>query len=78
MALANLSFYYIWKNIACNNNKFKISALSWNNEFNLPDGLYSILEIQDYSKYIIKKKQIILLCKFMCKKYKIGLLLKYI
>ena len=32
MALANLSIYYTWKNIksAYNNNKFTISAPTWN------------------------------------------------
>ena len=32
MALANFSIYYTWKNIKSeyNNNKFKISAPSWN------------------------------------------------
>ena len=37
-ALANLSIYYTWKNIKseCNNNKFKISAPTWNDEFDLP------------------------------------------
>ena len=32
MALANLSIYYKWKNIKSeyNNNKFKISAPTWN------------------------------------------------
>ena len=50
MALANLSIYYTWKNIksAYNNNKFKISAPTWNDEFELPDGSYSIADIQDY------------------------------
>ena len=40
MALANLSIYYTWKNIKseCNNNKFKISAPTCNDEFNLSDG----------------------------------------
>ena len=33
IALSNLSIYYTWKN-----NKFKISALTWNEEFELPDG----------------------------------------
>ena len=57
MALANLSIYYTWKNIksAHNNNKFKISALTWNAEFDLHDGSYSIAEIQDYVVFIIKK-----------------------
>ena len=57
MALANLSIYYTWKNIksAYNNNKFKISAPTWNDEFDLPDGSYSIADIQDYFEFIIKK-----------------------
>ena len=37
------------------NNKFKISALTWNEEFELPDGSYSVSNIQDYFKYIFKK-----------------------
>ena len=50
MALANLSIYYTLKNIKSeyNNNKFKIHALTWNDELNLPDGLYSVSDIQDY------------------------------
>ena len=40
IALSNLSIYYAWKNIksAYNNNKFKKSAPTWNDEFVLPDG----------------------------------------
>ena len=38
-----------------NNNKFKISAPTWNDKFELPDGLYSVLDIQDYFEYILKK-----------------------
>ena len=59
MALANLSIYYISKNIKSeyNNNKFKISAPTWNDTFDLPDGSYSIAEIQDYFKFIIKKHE---------------------
>ena len=42
MALANLSIYYTWKNIKSEyNNKFKISAPTWNDTFDLPDGSYS-------------------------------------
>ena len=54
--LANLSFYYTWKNIrfVCNNNKFKSSAPIWNDEFDLPDGSYSISDIQYCFEYIIK------------------------
>ena len=48
MALANLSIYYTWKNIKSvySNNKFKTSAPTWNDEFDLPDGSYSIVDIQ--------------------------------
>ena len=57
IALSNLSIYYTWKNIKSiyNNNKFKISAPTWNDEFELPDGSYSISDIQDYFEYILKK-----------------------
>ena len=59
MALANLSIYYTWKNINSeyNNNKFKISAPTWNKTFDLPDGSYSIDDIQDYFEFIIKKHE---------------------
>ena len=52
-----MSIYYTWKNIksACNNNKFKISAPTWNDTFYLPDGSYSTENIQDYFEFIIKK-----------------------
>ena len=57
--LVNLSIYYIWKNIKSlyNNNKFKISAPTWKDEFELPDGSYSTSEIQDYFEFIIKKHE---------------------
>ena len=57
VALSNLSIYYTWKNIksSYNNNKFKISAPTWSEEFKLPDGSYSISDIQDYFEYIFKK-----------------------
>ena len=56
IGLVNLSIYYTWKNIKSvyNNNKFKISAPTWNDEFDLPDGSYSISDIQDYFEFIIK------------------------
>ena len=59
MALANLSNYYTSKNIKSeyNNNKFKISAPTWNDTFDLPDGSYSIADIQDYFEFIIKKHE---------------------
>ena len=59
MTLAKLSVYCTWKNIKSeyNNNKFKISAPTWNDTFDLPDGSYSLLDIQDYFEFIIKKPQ---------------------
>ena len=57
VALSNLSIYYTWKNVmsSYNNNKFKISAPTWSEEFNLPDGSYPVPDIQDYFEYILKK-----------------------
>ena len=61
MALANLSNYYTWKNVKSiyNNNKFKISAPTWNDTFDLPDRSYSIPAIQNYIEYVIKKHETI-------------------
>ena len=61
VALANLSIYYTWKNIksAYNNSKFKISAPTWNDEFDLLDGSYSISDIQEYFEYTIKRHETI-------------------
>ena len=60
MDLAILSIYYTWKNITSeyNNNKFRISAPKWNESFDLPDGSYSIADIQDYFEFIIKNMKI--------------------
>ena len=60
MTLGSLSIYYTWKNVKSiyNNNKFKISAPTWNDTFDLPDGLCNI-EIQDYIEYIVKKHETI-------------------
>ena len=41
--------------ISYNNNKFKISAPTWREEFKLPDGSYSITDIQDYFEYLLEK-----------------------
>ena len=59
IALVNISIYYTWKNIQSmyNNNKFKRSAPTWNDEFYLVDGSYSISGIQDYFEFIIKKHE---------------------
>ena len=59
IGLLNLSIYYTWKNIKSeyNNNKFKISAPTWDDTFDLLDGSYSISDIQDYFEFIIKKHE---------------------
>ena len=56
-ALSNLSIYYTWQNIkkSYKNNKFKILALTWNEEFELPDRSYSISNIQ-YIQHTIYNK----------------------
>ena len=57
VALSNRSIYYTWRNIKSLyfNNKFKISAPTWSDEFELPDGSYSISDIQNYLETILKK-----------------------
>ena len=59
MALANLSIYYTQKNIKSeySNNKFKISAPTWNETFDLLDGSYSIsdFKLRIILNFIIKK-----------------------
>ena len=57
IALSNLSIYYTWRNIksSYNNNKFQISAPTWNDKFELTDESYSLSDIQDYFEYILKK-----------------------
>ena len=57
VALSNLSIYYTWKNVksSYNNNNFKISVPTWSEDFKLPDGSYSVSDIQDYFEYILKK-----------------------
>ena len=59
IGLVDLSIYYTWKNIKSeyNNSKFKISAPTWNAILDLPDGSYSIFDIQDYFEFIIKKHE---------------------
>ena len=48
--MVNIKWWY-------KNNKFKISAPTWNEEFELPDGSYSVLDIQDYFEDIIKNHE---------------------
>ena len=55
IALSNLSIYYTWRNIksSYNNSEFEISAPTWNDEFELADGSYSVSD-SSYFKYILK------------------------
>ena len=57
VALSKLSIYYTLKTIKSlyNNNKFKISAPTQNDKFELPDWSYCVTDIQDYFEYILKK-----------------------
>ena len=59
IALSNLSIYYTWKNIksSYNNNKFEISAPTWNDKFQSPNGSYSVSNIQDCFEYILKSME---------------------
>ena len=56
IALSNLSICYTQRNIksSYSNNKFKISAPTWNDVFEIPDESYCVSDIQDYFKYILK------------------------
>ena len=57
IALSNLNIYHTWENIksSYNNTKFKLSAPTWNDKFELSDGSYSVSDIQDYFEYILRK-----------------------
>ena len=59
VALSNLSIYYKRKNInkSWKNTKFKISAPTWNEEFELPDRSCSVSDVQDYFEYILKRRR---------------------
>ena len=63
VALSNLSIYYTWKNIkkSSKDSTFKISTPTWNEEFELPDGLCSVSDIQDYFEYILKNMEQLLI-----------------
>ena len=55
VALSNLSIYYTWEDLkkSYKNSKFKISASTWNEEFEPLDGSYSVSDIQDYFECIL-------------------------
>ena len=50
------------------NNKFEISAPTWNDKFELPDGSDTASNIQDYFEYIIKNHET-LTCNLPIQKY---------
>ena len=57
MLLNRILAHTTWKNIkkSLKSNKFEISAPTQTKEFQLPDGLYSVSDIQDYFEYIFKE-----------------------
>ena len=59
IALSNLSICCTWKNVkkSYKNNKFKISNPTWNEEFELSDGSFSISDIRDYFEYKLKNME---------------------
>ena len=56
IALSNLNIYYKWRTIKSSYNKVKISAPTWNEKLELPDGSYSVSDVQYYFEYILKKQ----------------------
>ena len=61
VSFQNLSIYYTQRNRRkqYKNHKLKIIAPTWNDEFELPDGSYSVSDIQDYIEYVIKEHKIL-------------------
>ena len=59
VSFQNLFIYYTWKNMRkqYKNNKLKTIAPTWNDEFKLADGSYSVTDSKDYIEYIIKKHE---------------------
>ena len=59
VALQNLSIFYMWKNIRKQhkNNKLKVIAPTWTDEFELPGGSYYVSDIQDCIEHIIKNHE---------------------
>ena len=58
-AFQSVSIYYTWENTRkqyYNNNKLKITAPTWNDVFESPDGSYSVSDIQGYIN-VIKKHE---------------------
>ena len=59
ISLVSLSIYYTWQNIKprFKNDHFKITAPTWDETFDLPDGSYTLPNIQDYFLYIVKQHE---------------------
>ena len=55
MLLYQVLAYTIYEKTPYKNNKFKIWAPTWTEEFDLLDGSYSVSDIQDYFEYILKR-----------------------
>ena len=57
ITLANSSIYFTWKNVKSDlkNNKFKINAPTWSEEFHVSDGSYSVPDTQNYFEFMIKR-----------------------
>ena len=57
IALSNLSIFYTLRNVTkkLNNGKFKITTPSWSEEFELPEGSYTVKDIDNYFQFIVKK-----------------------
>ena len=57
--IVNLSIYYTWQNLKSEykNKKFKIIRPTWDSILDLPNGFYTIADIQDYFLYIIKEHE---------------------
>ena len=81
IASSNFGIHYTWKTIKMSykNNKFEIPAPIWNEEFELPDGSYSVSDIEDCFEHTLKrygKKQLILQQEYTQIKLKIESRLK--
>ena len=59
ISLASLSIYYSWQNVKneYKNDKFKLSGPTWDLTFDLPNGRYTIADMQDYFLWIVKKHE---------------------
>ena len=58
----SLNFYYTWKKLknSHKNNKHKISTLTWNDKFELPNGSHLASNIEDYFEFIIRNHKFLI------------------